>query len=186
MYVGTGKGTRIGPGTDRRGIRGSRLHVRTTPALALDHAISALRGARFALDTSATQQKLAAAGTPWLAQALTIGRPASRWTLPPFEYGDFPMNIIPFFWPRVALTLAIACARATDAGTELVIFALPSVLRAGERTNDSGPLTARAYANLQRRFESAGLLLHHEPISTISDESCPASATFVRRRLGWT
>lgn len=188
MYSGSGSGTRIGPGTDRRGIRGARLLVRADPATALDHAITALRGARFVLDTSALQPQLAAAAVPWVAQALTIGRPARRglWSTPMFEYGDFPLNMIPLFWPRVALTLAIACARATDAGTELVIFAHPSMLRAGDRTNDSGPLMTKAYATLPRRFGASGVLLHHEAIDRVTEDSCPASTTFVRSRLDWS
>lgn len=185
MYWGRGRRTRIGPGTDRRGIRGARLLVRADPTVAVDHAVSALRGARFAPDTATVQPRLAAAAPPWVAQALTIGRPASRWALPSFDYGDFPLNMIPAFWPRVALTLAIACARATDAGTELVISAHPSMLRAGERTNDSGPLMNAAYSTLQRRLGGASLLLHHEPISRVDDDTCPASAAFVHTRLDW-
>jgi hypothetical protein len=188
VYSGNGRSARIGPGTDRRGIRGARLVVRADPAEALQYAITALRGARFALDTTPRQPRLMAAAAPWVAQALTIGRPArGLWaSTPMFEYGDFPMNMIPLFWPRVALTLAIACARNTDAGTELVIYAHPSMLRAGDRTNDSGPLLARAYTALQRRFGSSGVLLHHEPLDRVTDDGCPASAPFVRRQLDWS
>lgn len=186
MYSGSGSSTRIGPGTDRTGIRGARFLVRADSVTALNHAIAALQGARFALDTTARQPQLAGASAPWTAQALTIGRPASRWALNHVDYEYFPLNLIPLFWPRVALTLAIACARTTDAGTELVIFAHPSMLRAGERTNDSRPLMAKAYATLQHRLGSAGLLLHHEPIDRVTDDGCPASGAFVRQRLGWT
>lgn len=176
---------RIAPGTDRRGIRGARFHVRTDAASALRDSVAELRRARFAPDASLPAQ-VAPIGSPWIGQALTIGRPASRWSLTLFEYGDFPLNLVPFFWPRVALTLAIACAKPTDAGAELVIYARPSMLRAGERTNDSGPLMNQAYEGLQRRFAAAGILLHHEPVARIDDDDCPASGPSVRKQLGWS
>lgn len=185
MYIGRGRSVRIAPGTDRRGIRGARFLVRADAASALSAAVAELRRARFAPDPSLPPQ-VAAPGSAWIGKALTIGRPASRWSLPPLEYGDFPLNLVPVFWPRVALTLAIACARTTDAGAELVIYARPSMLRAGERTNDSGPLMRGAYEGLQRRFSAAGILLHHEPVVRIEDDDCPASGPSVRQQLGWS
>jgi hypothetical protein len=159
--------------------------VRTDAATALRAGVSALRGARFTPDAK-LQARLSAAGSPWNAQALTIGRPASRWGLPAPDYGDFPLNLLPLLWPRVALTLAVACARTTGSGTDLVIFAHPSMLHAGERTNDSGALMSKAAANLQQRFTASDTLLRHAPIASVDDEDCPASGMFVRTRLGWT
>jgi len=184
VYVGRGRSARVAPGTDRRGIRGARFLVRGDAGAVLREGVTALRSARFAPDP-ALQSTLAATGSPWIAQALTIGRPAGRWRLTP-DYGDFPLNLLPFLWPHVALTLAVACARTTDAGTELVLFAHPSMLRAGERTNDSGALMSKAATTLQQRFTAPGALLQHGPITSVDDEDCPASATFVRTRLGWT
>ncbi|GAA3933485.1 hypothetical protein [Microbacterium soli] len=186
MYVGHGRSTRIAPGTDRHGIRGARFIVRAAPAAALSEGVSALRSARFVPDTTALQATLTASGGPWVAQALTIGRPARRWALTHIDYEYFPLNLLPFLWPRVALTLAIACARATEDGTELIVYAQPSMLRAGERTNDSGPLMVKAAEALQRRFTASGALISHGEVARIDDDGCPASRAFVRQRLGWS
>lgn len=186
MYAGRGRNAKVGPGTDRSGIRGARFLVRSDAATALREGVSALRRARFVPDATALQATLTASASPWVAQALTIGRPASRWSMNHVDYEYFPLNLLPLFWPRVALTLAIACARTTDAGTELVIYAHPSMLRAGARTNDSGPLMSKAAARLQKRFTTSGVLLQHGPIVSVEDDACPASGAFVRARLGWT
>lgn len=186
MYAGRGRNAKISPGANRQGIRGARFLVRTDAGSAVTEGVSALRGARFAPDATPLQAALQATASPWAAQALTIGRPASRWSLNHVDYEFFPLNLVPLFWPRVALTLAIACARSTDAGTELLIYAHPSMLRAGTRTNDSAPLMSKAAETLQRRFTATGVLLQHEPIAQIVDDDCPASSTFVRSRLGWS
>lgn len=186
MYFGRGRNAKISPGGNRQGIRGARFLVRTDAGSALTEGVSALRGARFAPDTTALQTTLQATASPWFAQALTIGRRASRWSLNHVDYEYLPLNLLPLLWPRVALTLTVACARSTEAGTELVILAHPSMLRAGARTNDSAPLMSKAAETLQRRFTASGALLQHEPITQIADEDCPASGAFVRTRLGWS
>jgi len=186
LYAGRGRNARIGPGTDRRGIRGARFLVRADAAGALREAVSALKAARFTPDPTARQTTLSASAGDWIAQAMTIGRPSTRWTPSHVDYEYFPLNLLPIFWPRVALTLAIACARTTEAGTELVICAHPSMLRAGARTDDTGALMTQAATTLNRRFTAAGVLMQHAPLAAVEDETCPASSAFVRQRLGWT
>ena len=171
---------------------GARFIVTMSAADAVTLAASALKKARFAPAQRDISAKVAAQGSGWIARALSIGRPSRRGGSLGIDGEFFPLNLIPLFWPRVAATLAIVCTRPTDAGTELVLFAHPSMLHAGERTNDSRPLVANAYADLSRRFAASGSLLSHEPLADVAalsarvDETCPASDAFVRRELGWS
>lgn len=185
MYTGRGKRTRIAPFTKRDGVDGARLIVRADPHTALTAGVAAMSTARFTTGTPELQQKLSAAGSPWLGQDMRIGNPKTTGLFHTGGIGDPDDALLPFTWSFVVPTLAVVCARATPTGTELVLFAHPSPLRSYGRAEEIRPLVAKAYAQLQRTFTDNGTLVHHEPIPQVADETCPASLSFVTRELGW-
>lgn len=185
VYVGRGTRTRIAPFTDRRGVDGARLLVRADPQTALLAGVSAMSAARFETGTSAWGQRLAASGSPWVAQDMRIGNPRTTGLFHTSGASDPDDLLLPFTWSFVVPTLAVVCSRLTDAGSELVMLAHPSPLRSFGREDEVRPLMARACTRVQRAFAEQGALLHHEPISAVADESCPASLSFIVRELGW-
>lgn len=183
MYIGRGRRTRIAPFTKREGVDGARLFTTVAPHAALVNGVAAMAANRFTAGTPELQQNLTASGSPWIGQDLHIGHPTSTGLFHTSGIGDPDDFLLPFTWSFVVPTLAIVCARSTPSGSELLLIAHPSPRRSYGREGEARPLMARVYAQLQHTF--AGTLLRHEPLSDVTDDTCPASLSFVKSRLGW-
>lgn len=183
MFIGRGKRTRIAPLTSREGVRGGRFVSHTEPHEALSLGVSAMKEARFILGADDLVQELAASRSPWIATELLVGNPRTTGLFHTPGLGDPDDLLVPFTWSYVVPTLAVVCARRVPAGSELVLLAHPSPTRSFGREDEIRPLMQKAYRNLIRVFGKR--LVHHEPITRIQDDSCPASLAFVTQELNW-
>ncbi|MCR2792891.1 hypothetical protein NQ156_07430 [Microbacterium sp. zg.Y625] len=185
--AGSGEQMRIAPvGWYSFTSGGGRFVVRTDPQAAMQIAVAQLQAVGFALGDGTFQRLLHESGSEWLAQDLRLGEIKRSWKrgVVAWLVEDTGLEFFRPFWRGATPTLVVASARATPAGTELVIYPHGSIL-GGSDANDAGPLIRTTLAALNDHFSKTGTLVSAERMRGIKNDGSPASQAVVRDLLGW-
>lgn len=165
---------------------GGRFLVTVDERAALEAAVEHLRTAGFASGDDTFQRLLSETGSEWVAQDLRVGDVKKSWKQSFIAWAaeDTVLEFFRPFWRPVTPSLVVACARASDAGSELVIYPHDSI-KGGSDRGDSRRLVQGALQSLKERFSAAGQLVSLERMRGIKNDGSPASQKVVRDLLGW-
>lgn len=184
---GAGEDTRIAPaGWYSFTSGGGRFVVRTDAQAAMQAAVAQLQAVGFAIGDGTFQRLLTESGSEWLAQDLRLGEIKRSWKrgVVAWLVEDTGLEFFRPFWRGATPTLVVSAARATPAGTELVIYPHVSIL-GGSDANDAGPLMRTTLMALHDHFSSGETLISFERLRGIKNDGSPASQAVVRDLLGW-